>query len=69
MQGLGGTILFIVERRPGIDDDELAFAIYGERKQQRVNGECRYLVECGRLVRRQNGTRIGNYLPDAAPSN
>jgi len=64
---LGEAILFIIERRPGIDDDELAFAIYGRRQQQLVNSECRYLVVCGRLERRQNGPRIGNFLASGSP--
>ena len=70
MPSLGDTILFIVERRPGISDDDLAEAIHGERKQQLVNGECNYLVRCGKLERRQNGPRIGNFLAArTAPSN
>lgn len=69
MQGLGGTIQFIVERRPGISDDDLAEAIYGRRQQQLVNSECRYLAECGRIERRQNGQRIGNFPKGTAPSN
>jgi hypothetical protein len=69
MLSLGDTILFIVERRPGLSDDDLAEAIYGRREQQLVNSECRYLETCGRIERRQNGPRIGNFPKSAAPSN
>jgi hypothetical protein len=62
MQTLSETILAIVPRRPGIADPELAFAIYGRRQQQLVNGECRHLASAGRVVRRVRPDGIiGNY--------
>lgn len=51
MQNLGQTIIAIMSRRPGISDTELAFAIHGRNVQRLVNGECRYLVRAGKLVR------------------
>ncbi|MBZ9674506.1 hypothetical protein [Mesorhizobium sp. ES1-1] len=64
MTSLGNTIEFIIERRAGLSDSELAEAIYGESIQQHVNGECRYLESGGKLVRRHREDGIiGNYLP------
>ncbi|MCY1309058.1 hypothetical protein D9M68_354210 [compost metagenome] len=65
MQSLGQTIRFIIERRPGLSDCELAFAIYGKRTQQLVNGECRQLESCGTLTRRKRlDGLVGNYPPN-----
>lgn len=63
------TIQFIVERRAGISDCDLASAIYGERIQQHVNGECRHLENLGKLVRCKRPDGItGNYLPSQISS-
>jgi hypothetical protein len=62
MQTLSDSICAIVSRRPGISDADLAFAIYGRREQQLVNGECNHLASGGRLERRPRPDRIiGNY--------
>jgi len=69
MQTLADAILAIVARRLGISTAELAFAIYGRREQQLVNGECLHLANCGKLVREvRNDGVLGNYLPGAVPS-
>lgn len=61
---LAQIILFIVERRAGASDCDLAFGIYGEHTQQLVNGICRHLANIGKLVRRKRPDGIiGNYLP------
>ncbi len=61
---LGQTIAFVVKRRPGISDRDLAHAIYGKRSQPLVNGECRHLRNHGQLIRRERSDGIiGNYLP------
>lgn len=65
MQSLGQTIRFIIERRPGLSDCELAFAIYGKRTQQLVNGECRQLQSSGTLTRRKRlDGLVGNFPPN-----
>jgi hypothetical protein len=67
MQTLAETILAIVGRRPGISEADLAFAIYGRREQQLVNGECRYLVQQRRLERRRGPTGVfGNFKTKAS---
>ncbi|MER8505058.1 MULTISPECIES: hypothetical protein [unclassified Mesorhizobium] len=64
MTSLANTIEFIAGRRAGLSDCEIAEAIYGERTQQLVNGECRYLERAGKLERRPRADGIiGNYLP------
>jgi len=61
MTSPGATILFIVERRPGLSDDDLAEAIYGRHEQQLVNAESLHLANHGEIERRQNGARIGHF--------
>lgn len=66
---LGKAIQFIVDRRAGVSDCDLAFAIYGKPIQQIVNGECRHLASTGKLVRRKRPDGIiGNYLPSQISS-
>ncbi len=62
MQPLAETIIAVVSRRVGISDSDLAFAIYGRRVQQLVNGECNHLANGRRIERhpRPDGV-IGNY--------
>ena len=67
MQSIAETIIAIVSRRKGISDADLAFAIYGRREQQLVNGECNHLANTGRLSRRVGLDGIlGNYPADGS---
>lgn len=66
---LANTIIEIIRRRPGISDRELSESIFGKRERaQQINGECRHLVNLGRLERRKvDCESIGNYLVRQAP--
>jgi hypothetical protein len=56
------VVLTIVGYRPGITDDQLAFAIFGRRRGELVGLECNHLVELGELERRwRKDGLIGNY--------
>jgi hypothetical protein len=55
MVTLFDVIEFIIHKRPGLTEAELAEAIYGDRGyQQRVNQDCRRM-ESGRKVERRGG--------------
>jgi hypothetical protein len=56
MLTLADVLMFLIEKGPGRTEAELAEAIFGDRAyQQRVNGECRLLVDRGRIERRGTG--------------
>jgi hypothetical protein len=64
MTTLREVIVYVVRRRPGINDRQLTEAIYGsDERHQQVNAECRASVE---IERRQSGTHIQNYIRKAA---
>ena len=63
MATLAQQIVEVLQKQPGITDRALAEALFGSgTPQQRVNGECRRMVDLG-LIRRniRNDGRIGNY--------
>lgn len=52
----GGRVLELVKRRPGMTELELAKSLYGPSAvQQRVNQECRKLLNGGLITRRGRG--------------
>ena len=56
MLTLADVLMFLIEKGPGRTEAELAEAIFGDRAyQQRVKGECRLLVDRGRIERRGTG--------------
>src|SRR6266436_9574337 len=67
MGSLSDKILSVISKQPGITDRWLAEALFGPgTPQQRVNGECRSLVDRGLLnrTRRPDGL-IGNFVKPA----
>ena len=53
---IGDDILKFVELRPGRTEAEIAAAVIGRKGyQQRVNGDCRLLVDRGLIERRGQG--------------
>jgi hypothetical protein len=53
---LSDVLLFLIEKGPGRTEAQLAEAIYaGKAYQQRVNQDCRLLVDRGRITRRGDG--------------
>jgi hypothetical protein len=64
MTTLREVIVYVVRRRPGINDRQLTEAIYGsDERHQQVNAECRASAE---IERREGGTHIQNYIREAA---
>jgi len=58
---LESTLLYIIERRPGISDRGLCEAVYGnDQRHQQVNSECRNMENKG-LISRRGVAPIGNY--------
>jgi len=60
---LADKVIETVQRWPGISDRELSQSIFGTRHRvQQINGECRHLENCGRIIRRKEGAQpIGNF--------
>jgi hypothetical protein len=56
MPHLSAVLVFLIQHGPGRTEAELAEAIYGDKAyQQRVNGDCRLLVDRGVVERRGTG--------------
>jgi hypothetical protein len=65
MQSIADRVLDAVSQHPGITDADLSVITHGRRKPQLVNGECNYLANKGKIVRRiRDDSLIGNYVPD-----
>ena len=62
MPTLGEVLVFLIEKGPGRTEFELAEAIYADRAyQQRVNQDCRLLVDRGQIERRGTGGQADPY--------
>jgi len=56
MVHLADVLVFLIKNGPGRTEAELSEAVFGDRAyQQRVNGDCRLLVEQGAVERRGTG--------------
>lgn len=62
MPTLGEVLVFLVEKGPGRTEFDLAEAIYADKAyQQRVNQDCRLLVDRGLIERRGSGGQSDPY--------
>jgi hypothetical protein len=62
MVTVGEVLVFLIEKGPGRTELELAEAIYGDRAyQQRVNQDCRLLVDRKQIERRGTGGQADPY--------